>query len=284
MANGSAPNDRLSLLFRSLSRWCGLSPQKIILLVDETDNASNYQVFIDFLAQLLGYYIMRDKKPIFHSVVLAGVYDIKNKFVEEHKMNSPWNIAADFDIDLSLTESGIAGMLFEYEQDHHTGMDIRKISGLIYDYTSGYPFLVSRICKLIDEKIAGNSQFPGKNEAWTKDGFLAAVRMLLAEENTLFESLDNKLIDYPDLKQMLQELLLYGNVIEYIPGNMGIRMAVMFGFVTVTNHMVQVANRIFETRLYNGFLAEKSRTSELAQTAAIEKNQFITGGHLTWNW
>ena len=283
MANGSAPNDRLSLLFRSLSRWCSLSPQKIILLVDETDNASNYQVFIDFLAQLRGYYIMRDKKPIFHSVVLAGVYDIKNiknKFVDEHKMNSPWNIAADFDIDLSLTESGIAGMLFEYEQDHHTGMDIRKISKLIYDYTSGYPFLVSRICKLIDEKIAGNSQFPGKSEAWTKDGFLAAVRMLLAEENTLFESLDNKLIDYPDLKQMLQELLLYGNVIEYIPGNMGIRMAVMFGFVTVTDHMVQVANRIFETRLYNGFLAEKSRTSELAQTAAIEKNQFITGGHL----
>lgn len=74
---------------------------------------------------------------------------------------------------------------------------------------------------------------------------------------------------------MLQELLLHENVIEYIPGNLGIRMAVMFGFVTVTDHMVQVSNRIFETRLYNGFLAEKSRYSELAQTAAMEKNQFI---------
>ena len=283
MANNSVPNDRLSILFRCLSKWCGLSAQKIILLIDETDSASNYQVFIDFLAQLRGYYISRDKKPIFKSVVLAGVYDIKNlknKFVEEHKMNSPWNIAADFDIDLSLTETGIAGMLADYEQDYHTGMDIEIIAGMIYDYTSGYPFLVSRICKLMDEKVAGSVHFPGKSEAWTKDGFLSAVRMLLAEENTLYESLDNKLIDYPDLKQMLQELLLHGSVIEYVPGNMGIRMAVMFGFVTVINHIVQVSNRIFETRLYNGFLAERSRHSEFAQNAAAEKNQFITDGHL----
>lgn len=78
MANNSVPNDRLSILFRCLSKWCGLSAQKIILLIDETDSASNYQVFIDFLAQLRGYYISRDKKPIFKSVVLAGVYDIKN--------------------------------------------------------------------------------------------------------------------------------------------------------------------------------------------------------------
>ena len=79
---------------------------------------------------------------------------------------------------------------------------------------------------------------------------------------------------------MLQELLLHGSVIEYVPGNMGIRMAVMFGFVTVINHIVQVSNRIFETRLYNGFLAERSRHSEFAQNAAAEKNQFITDGHL----
>ena len=51
--------------------------------------------------------------------------------------------------------------------------------------------------------------------------------LLLTEENTLFDSLDNKLIDYPDLKQMLLELLLQGNVIEYVPGNLGIRMAAM---------------------------------------------------------
>ena len=46
---------------------------------------------------------------------------IRNK--EQHKVNSPWNITADFDIDMSLSESGIRGMLEEYEADHRTGMD-----------------------------------------------------------------------------------------------------------------------------------------------------------------
>ncbi|RRK30381.1 ATP-binding protein [Schaedlerella arabinosiphila] len=283
LADGSVQNDRLSALFRCLSKWCRLSEKKIVLMIDEADSASEYRVFLDFLAQLRGYYIIREKKPIFQSVILAGVYDIKNlknKFVEEYRMNSPWNVAADFDIDLRLREHGIAGMLADYEEDHQTGMNIQEIAGLIYDYTSGYPFLVSRICKLMDEKVYRDENEFERNKAWTKEGFLTAVRMLLTEENTLFDSLDNKLIDYPDLKQMLMELLLQGNVIEYVPGNLGIRMAAMFGFVTIENYIVNVSNRIFETRLYNGFLAEKSRHNELAQTAALEKNQFIADGRL----
>lgn len=283
LAEGSAPNDRLAVLFRCLSRWCCISAKKVVLLIDEVDSASNYPVFLDFLSQLRGYYITRDKKPTFQSVILAGVYDIKNlknKFTPEHKMNSPWNIAADFDIDMRLAEPGISGMLKDYESDYRTGMNVQEISALLYDYTSGYPYLVSRICKLIDEKIAGSKEYPDKSAAWTKDGFLAAVRMLLTEENTLFESLDNKLIDYPELKQMLKELLFDGKVIEYVPGDMGVRAAAMFGFVTIKNHIVNVSNRIFETRLYNGFLAEESRQNKLVKTAVSEENQFIVNGLL----
>ena len=44
--------------------------------------------------------------------------------VGESKENSPWNIAVDFDIDMSLSKIGIQGMLNEYEHDHHTGMDV----------------------------------------------------------------------------------------------------------------------------------------------------------------
>lgn len=57
--------------------------------------------------------------------------------------------------------------------------------------TSGYPFLVSRICKLVDEVISEEEEFAGKNAAWTKEGVLAAIRRLLMERNTLFESLIN---------------------------------------------------------------------------------------------
>ena len=39
-------------------------------------------------------------------------------------MNSPWNIAADFLVEMSLSENDIKGMLKEYEGDYETGLDI----------------------------------------------------------------------------------------------------------------------------------------------------------------
>lgn len=65
-------------------------------------------------------------------------------------------------MDMSLSENGIAGMLDDYEQDYKTGMNVKELASLVYEYTSGYPFLVSRICKLIDEKTAGSPEFPDK--------------------------------------------------------------------------------------------------------------------------
>jgi hypothetical protein len=50
---------------------------------------------------------------------------------EAGKENSPWNIAADFTIDMSLSEDGMKGMLNEYEKDHHTGMDVSAIAKVI---------------------------------------------------------------------------------------------------------------------------------------------------------
>ena len=274
-------------LFAKLNRICKLSVRSVVLMIDEVDSASNNQVFLDFLAQLRNYYLEREARGTvtFQSVILAGLYDIKSlkakiRPEDARKTNSPWNIAADFDVDMSFSAADIAGMLEEYECDAHTGMDIAGMSDLLRAYTSGYPFLVSRLCKLMDEKIAGSESFPTKEAAWTKDGFLAAVRMLLTEENTLFESMDNKLIDYPELKQMLKGLLLLGKPIENIPGNESMRMAVMFGFATVRNGFLHVANRIFETRLYNGFLAEESLNSDMPQIALAERNQFIRDGQL----
>lgn len=132
------------LLFENLGDICAASEKSIVLMIDEVDSATNNQVFLDFLAQLRACYIERDIQPTFQSVILAGVYDVKNlkrklRPEEEHKVNSPWNIAADFEIDMSFSTDGIAGMLREYEADYHTGMDIGEIAGLIYDYTSGYP-------------------------------------------------------------------------------------------------------------------------------------------------
>lgn len=104
-------------------------------------------------------YINRSDRPAFQSVVLACVYDIKNlklriRSEQEHQYNSPWNIAAKFDIDMSFTPDDIRGMLEEYAADRALSFDYDAVSGLIYDYTCGYPFLVSAICKNMDVRFS----------------------------------------------------------------------------------------------------------------------------------
>ena len=275
----------LSRLFEILSTWCRISKKPIVLIIDEVDSASNNQVFLDFLSQLRGYYIDRDVTPAFQSVILAGVYDIKNikrkiRSDEDHKNNSPWNIAAKFRVDMSFSQKDITGMLEEYEEDYHTGMDIDTMAGLIYDYTSGYPYLVSWLCKCIDEDISGSIDFPDKRMAWTKSGFLEAEKLLLNDKNTLFESLVNKLTDYPELKNVLYELLFTGKAIPYNPLNKYIETAEMFGFIKNENGSAVISNRIFEAVLYNLFISEEYMDSKIYDAGLREKNQFVSGGHL----
>ncbi|MGN0293357.1 MAG: AAA-like domain-containing protein [Lachnospiraceae bacterium] len=268
-ADGEEESARLkqAFLFRYLSEWCGQSEKPIVLIIDEVDSATNNQVFMDFLGQLRGYYLKRNKRPTFQSVILAGVYDVKNmkrklRPEDEHRNNSPWNIAVDFCIDMSFSARDIAGMLEEYEADYNTGMDIQAMSELIYDYTSGYPFLVSRLCKLMDERIAGSEGFPNRKAAWTKEGFLEAVKCLLIEKNTLFESLASKLYNYPELKELIYAMLMRGEKVTYNPDNSAIDMASMFGFVKSRKGVMVIANRLFETRIYNLLLSEEELNSK----------------------
>ncbi len=153
--------------------------KKIVLMIDEVDKISNHHLSINFLGMLRDKYLKREAglDTTFHSVILAGIYDVKNiklSFIQkglyqaqegERSFNSPWNIAATFEVDMSFSPEEIATMLAAYEQDHHSGMSIPGISEEIYTYTNGYPFLVSKICKCIDESLAKN---------WTREGVQAA--------------------------------------------------------------------------------------------------------------
>lgn len=65
-------------------------------------------------------------------MILAGVYDIKNLKLklrpeEESRYNSPWNIAARFNMEMGFSAKEIAAMLQEYEADHGTGMDVEAV-------------------------------------------------------------------------------------------------------------------------------------------------------------
>ncbi len=248
-----------------------------MLMIDEVDSASNNQVFIDFLAQLRVYYLNRESRPIFHSVILAGVYDIKNLKLkirpdEEHQYNSPWNIAADFDIDMSFSVKQIVSMLEVYEADYHTGMDTNAVAEEIYQYTSGYPYLVSAICKIMDEKLPYKDSFAQNHDIWTKEGVEEAVKLLLRSKTTLFDSMVKHIREYKDLKELLYAILFQGEQVAYNQYNHTIALACMFGYVVDDGVYVQVANRIFETCLYNWFLFEEE----------LRRRQGTQSGRMWW--
>ena len=211
----TVPGDMVDL-FYELSDLCNELDKPVILMIDEVDQASNNQVFLDFLSQLIGYYLNRENIITFQSVILAGVHDVRNLRQKirpdmEHKHNSPWNIATKFEVDMSFSSEDISGMLKEYEKENNTGMNIDEMAKLIYDYTSGYPVLVSGLCKLIDEEIAGTERFATKKSAWTKAGFLEAEKKMMSERMPLFESLINKLEDDEALRSLIHMILFEGN-------------------------------------------------------------------------
>ena len=271
--------DELSLLF---IEWIEHSDKPIVMIIDEVDSATNNQVFLDFLAQLRNSYMNREmgEAPAFQSVILAGVTDVKHlkskiRDGEETKENSPWNIAADFKIDMSLSEKGIKGMLDEYETDHHTGMDTEAVAKQIRIYTNGYPFLVSRICELLDAGEWNNDV-----SEWTNDAVEMAVKTIVVEKNTLFDSIMGKVKDYHGLKRQLESILLRGETIEYLPDNREQEQLEMYGLIINRDNTVAVSNRIFEMRLYKYFLGESRFSEELRGVALDNKPAFTKGGEL----
>ena len=247
---------------------------------DEVDKSSDNQIFLSFLGLLREKYLkcQQGKDVTFHSVILAGVYDIKTLKLklhpqEESKYNSPWNIAVDFNIEMSFSVSDIQTMIQEYEQEHRTGMDVKEISRILYDYTSGYPYLVSKICQLLDERVSDV-------QVWTREGILSAVKVLLKEPNTLFDDMTKKLLDHPQLKEMLQNILFAGVDFPFKRETPIIDLGVTFGFLKDKNGIVAVSNRIFETQLYDMFLSETAVNNQMHMKVSSDRNQFIVSGML----
>ena len=119
-------------------------------MIDEVDKSSDNQIFLSFLGLLREKYLkcQQGKDVTFHSVILAGVYDIKTLKLklhpqEESKYNSPWNIAVDFNIDMSFSANDIQTMIQEYEQEHRIGMDVKEISRIFE--TQLYDMFLSEI-------------------------------------------------------------------------------------------------------------------------------------------
>jgi len=258
----------------TINELCSLSSKPVVLLIDEVDQAGNYETFVKFLGVLRNMYLDRDNSSTFQSVILAGVYDIKNLKLKirgagEHQYNSPWNIAVPFDEDMSLPADGIKKMLDEYEADHKTGMDTETVAKSIFDYTSGYPFLVSRLCMLMDE-----------NNDWTKEGLLISVKKLVCEPSTLFDDIQKKMSQFPQMEEMFRNILYRGISYPYNYADKEMELATRFGIIKSDCSIVTISNRVFETYLYNYFVTEAAKSDPIYKKASNEKPQFIKNGQL----
>ena len=105
--------------------------KKVVVLIDEVDKSSNNQLFISFLAMLRNAYLDRSNEPTFHSVILAGLHDVKSLKLkirpgEEEKFNSPWNIATEFKVDMNLQPFEIKPMLDDYVAERGVKMEIGR--------------------------------------------------------------------------------------------------------------------------------------------------------------
>jgi hypothetical protein len=261
-----------------ITQTCTISEKPVVLIIDEVDRATDFDVFIAFLGLLRDMYIERNtrKIPAFKSVVLAGVHDIKNlrkkiRPDSEHSYNSPWNIAADFKVDLAFSASEIATMLGEYETDHATGMSIAAVSERLSYYTSGYPYLVSRLCIIIDEA----------NLEWSPDGVDAAETRLLMEKNTLFDDMIKNVKNSGGLDELLEAMLLRGAELGYDPDNPDVNLGLMYGIFKREDNGVGlcVSNIVFETRLYN-YYASLGKTKELVSPFTENRLLFVSDGYL----
>jgi len=271
-------------LNRHIAKMC--EKEKLVLLIDEVDRTSNNRVFLHFIDMLRDKFLARKAKRdyTFHSVILAGVYDIKNiklKMINEgvytptptegKLYNSPWNIAVNFDVDMSFNPAEISTMLSSYEEDHKTGMDIAAISEEIYSYTSGYPFLVSRICQYIDETL-------GK-DWWTVIGVQNAVKMLLVEKNVLFDDLLKNLENNKDLYDLIYDVLITGTPRTFAFGNPVIDIGYTYGIIESDKQFnrVAISNRIYEIRLVDYFIS-KDEASQNKRVANILQRDVVHDG------
>jgi hypothetical protein len=235
--------------------------KKIVLIIDEVDRSSNSQIFLSFMGMLRYKYLQTDSgfDSTFQSVILGGVHDVKTiklKIAPDSsgKMNSPWNIAVDFNIDMTFHPKEIETMLTDYVEETKADMNIPAIAEKIYYYTSGYPYLVSKICKVNDEII-----IPLKEQlTWDEYDIDKAFKYLVDESysTTLFDNIIKNLENNSDLYKFVFKITINGILFTYNINEPVTYLALQYGIIKNDNGICSIHNRIFEQRIYNYMIAK----------------------------
>ncbi len=245
--------------------------KKVVVLIDEVDKSTNNQLFLHFLGMLRDKYLKRNlsSQPTFHSVVLVGIHDIKTIKLklrpdEEKKFNSPWNIAVDFKVDMFFNPIEISTMLLQYSTERNIKMNIQKLSERLFYYTSGYPFLVSKMCKVIDEILLPKKE---NQLEWDLEDVENSFKYLIKEDyvTTIFDDLAKNLENNRELYQTTKDIIFNGAKIPFNLSEPMISLGHVYGIFDKDERYCKIHNRIFEQKIYLHFLATMIRLRQHSQ-------------------
>ena len=267
---------------RIITELCQQTDKKIVVLIDEVDRSSNNRLFVLFLGLLRNKFLQQEDMPTFHSVVLAGLHDVKTLKLkirpdEEKTYNSPWNIASPYKVNMNLSAKAIKPMLEDYMQAQNINMNPQLIAERLFYLTSGYPYLVSHLCKIIAEEIMPTKMAHPANggavKEWTEDDVNKAFQRLIKDENNAnFDSLIKNLNDYPNLYNLVYSMVINGRILPYDHNDKTINLGVLHGILTrsETERLI-IHNRIYRELIANMMISEwRTGHSEKQDTDIFE--------------
>jgi len=144
-------------------------------------------------------------------------------------------------------------MLLDYVETTGRKMDIKAVSEKIHFWTNGYPFLVSKLCKMVDEELLPKRE----NKNWDIVDIEWAVSKLMQEMNTLFESLAKNLEDIPKLFELIKSVLVGHEEISFSLMDPIINFAKLYGMIIPDEYnKIRIHNKIFEEVMTEYFVTK----------------------------
>ena len=171
---------------------------------------------------------------------------------------------------MSFSSEEIEKMLLEYSNDYSLNMNTKELSKEIYFFTSGYPFLVSRVCQIIDENF-----YRDEKKCWKIEDIKMEVKYISNEKNTLNEDLMKNLENNEELYELIKRILLNGENIVFNSLDPIIDIGLVYGILKNKENRLEISNKIFEEIIYN-YMTSKLKTETKDMTLYNFKNNFIT--------
>lgn len=164
---------------------------------------------------------------------------------------------------MSFDAAEIATMLAAYAENKEKEnlletKDIKSLSQKLFDYTSGHPFLVSKLCKIIDEEF----RVEGTETQWTSAAIDRAFAQLVNEgySTTNFDEITKNLENNMALYDLVFKIIMDGEKKTFNIGNPIISLGVLLGILADSPGDVAVHNKIYKQRIYN-YMTSKIDTS-----------------------